>query len=297
MLLGTLLALCSSSGCTIFGPARTDNDLVALRQLTLRGAEAMQRGDAGEAERCFTDAIAQHPQDERCHVLLAELRKRQGRMEESTEHLAKAVELSGEDPRLLVQLGGQYYELGAYDAAMDCVSRALRRDASSATAWLLYARLLLRQEEYPRAIIAYHRSLQIDANQPDAALELADVYLREGRIERCLSTLDSRACSMGETAASGRTDYLRGLAYAQIDRHADAVASLAEAERKGVREPELYYQLAISHHQMGSPASARLALTEFRRLAPGDRRFHELAQAIEAPKERVASLPNREGGS
>jgi Tfp pilus assembly protein PilF len=289
LLILVIASLCS--GCALCRTSRSEQDLVAVRQLALRGSEAMQRGDAVEAERCFEDAIARYPQDERCHALLAELRKKQGRSEESTAHLERAVRLSGDDPRLLVELGAGLLEQGQDDSALDCVRRALRQDASSADAWTLYARALRRKQNNSEAIVAFHRSLQIEPHQSRVALELAEVYLGEGRLERCLSTLDSRACSSAEAVAHGDADYLRGLALARMDRHLDATSALADAERKGIRTPELYFQLAQSHHLNGSPASARLALAEAQKMAPRDERFTRLEAAIEAPN--VAAQPKR----
>lgn len=278
------------SGCALCRWSRSDQNLGVARQLSLRGAEAMQRGNADEAERCFLDAIAKHPQDERCHVLLAELRRKQGRSAESTEHLERAVALSGDDPHLLVELGEQLFEQDARGEAMRCVRKALRQDASSANGWLLYARLLKYDNNGPESIIAYHRALQIDPHQRAAAIELAEVYLQEGRLERCLSTLDSKAFGASESTTSGEPEFLRGLALARMERHSDASIALAEAERKGIHSPELYFQLAQSHHFSGSPASARLALAEARRLAPQDERFAQLAAAIDLP---VAQGSNR----
>lgn len=276
-----------TSGCTLCRWTKSQEDLGVARQLTLRGAEAMQRGNAMEAERCFLDAIERHPQDERCHVLLAELRKRQGREIESTEHLQRAVAISGDDPNLLVTLGEQLFEQDSQDAAMRCVRKALRNDATSSAAWVLYARLLKQQQDGPDAIVAYHRALQIDPNQRSVAIELAQTYLEEGRLERCLSTLDSKALSVAESGGNGEPEYLRGLALARMERHADATLALADAERKGIRTPEVYYQLARSHHLSGYPASARLALAEAQKLAPYDNRVAELAAALDEPAQRM----------
>jgi tetratricopeptide (TPR) repeat protein len=266
-----------------------------VRQLALRGAEAMQRGNSVEAERCFHEAIKRQPQDERCHALLAELRHKQGRSQESTEHLERAVRLSGDNPQLLVELGEQLLAQGSREAALDCAARALQQDASSSAAWILKARLLRQQQNSPASIVAYHRALQIDPNHRDAAIELAEVYLREGRLERCLSTLDSRALATTEAMASGEPEFLRGMAYARMERHADATLALAEAERKGVRSPELYYQLAASHHHTGSPGSARLALAEARKMAPQDERFARLEAAIDGTVSKIATRPRRQG--
>ncbi len=285
--------LCAGSGCKICRWNRNEQDLVAVRQLALRGAEAMQRGNADEAERCFQDAITKHPQDERCYVLLAELRRKQGRSVESTENLEKAVSLSGGDPHLLVELGEQFYEQDELAAAMECVRKALRQDATSSPAWVLHARLLREERKGAESIVAYHRALQIDPNQYSVAMELAEVYLQEGRLERCLSTLDSRACVTADAVFSGEPEYLRGLAFARMERHGDATTALAEAERKGIRSPELYFQLARSHHLSGSPASARLALGEAQKLSPEDGRFAQLAAAIDAPERSVATRPRK----
>lgn len=290
-----IFALALTQGCTLCRWTKSQENLGAARQLTLRGAEAMQRGNALEAERCFLDAIARHPQDERSHVLLAELRKQQGRDLESTEHLERAVALSGDDPGLLVLLGEQFFEREEYEDALQCARKALRNDASSSRAWVLYARLLKERKRGPEAIVAYHRALQIEPHQRDVAFELAQTYLAEGRLERCLSTLDSKAFSTAGSSGNGEPQYLRGIALAQMERHADATVALAEAERQGIRTPEIYYQLARSHHLSGAPSSARLAFAEARKLAPRDARLAELAAALEAsprsPPEQVATRP------
>lgn len=288
-----LAILLAGQGCKICRWSRNEQDQIAVRQLALRGAEAMQRGNADEAERCFQDAITKHPQDERCYVLLAELRKKQGRSVESTENLEKAISLSGGDPHLLVELGEQRFEQDELAEAMECVRKALRQDATSSRAWVLHARLLREAHQGPEAIVAYHRALQIDPNQYAVTLELAEVYLQEGRLERCLSTLDSRACNATEALESGEPEYLRGIAFARMKRHADATTALAEAERKGIRSPELYFLLAQSHHLSGSPASARLALAEAQKLSPEDERFAQLAAAIDTPRSSLATKPRQ----
>lgn len=287
-----LMPLCLfvvTTGCAFCRSTRSEQDLVAVRQLALRGDEAMQRGNAEEAERCFQEAIKRQPQDERCHALLAELRRRQGRETESTEHLERAVQLSGGNPQLLVDLGEQLFAQGDHPAALDCAHRALRQDAASTKAWVLQARLLRATNRGGDAIIAYHRALQLDSTQRDAAIELAEVYLHEGRIERCLSTLDSRALTTAESTIRGEPEFLRGMAYARLDRHSDATTALAEAERKGIRTPALYFQLAESHYRTGSAASARLALAEARKMAPSDDRMARLEAAIEGPATSVAA--------
>lgn len=255
-----VFALVMMGGCACFRKDGHDASIVAARQMSLKGIDSLQRGRWDDAETMFAQALRENPADERAHRLYAEVMWQQGRSATAIRHMKESVRLSGGDPNILVQLGEMHLGAGEADAAWDCATEAIEANNRLAAAWALRGDIYRRQNKWELALESYHRALDQQPHFPHVQLAAAEVYRAQDRPRRALSTLDSLVSQYRPQDIPQDVLYQQGLAYKELGRFQDAVASLTKASQQGEPHEDLLFHLAEAQHLSGNSANARLVI-------------------------------------
>jgi Flp pilus assembly protein TadD len=97
------------------------------------GLEYFNRGEYGNAERYFTEAVEKAPRDATAWIGLAATYDRIRRFDLSDRAYRSAIKLVGETTEILNNLGYSYMLRGQYEVARRYVMKAYARDPSNPT--------------------------------------------------------------------------------------------------------------------------------------------------------------------
>ena len=248
-------------GCRSLVQHKSNSQLVAARQLSLRGADAMQRSRQQDAEMLFSEALRNSPLDERAHWGYATTLWQRGDRQRAIEHMREAVRLSGRNPEYAVRLGEMSLDMGDRKAAREYALSVLSANRSHAEAWALLGDTHHSERDWPAALECYHRALLIRSDYSRVQLSVAEIYRHTGRPQRSLAALDR----MTDLHATASTDpevlLVRGMALADLDRGAEAAEALAMAsERMPSDRIDKQIQLVHAQHRIGELVPARMTL-------------------------------------
>jgi len=274
-----LLTAVACGGCRTLHHDPGEN-VIAARQMTLRGLDSLEEGQYEKAEKWFGKAVETNPVDERAHLQYGELLWRRGDKDSAIRHLEESVKLSGGDPVLQIRLGEMYLARGDTELAWEQAEKALQSNRQLACAWALKGDVHRQRGEFDHALADYHRSLSYKGYCPHVQLGLAAIYREQNRPRRALATLEV----MGEhySPDDGPVELLieQGLALKALGRYDRAVEVLTAATRRGNPSADLLYQLAEAQLAAGDKAGARLALVAALSQQPTHGPSQKLSQRI-----------------
>jgi tetratricopeptide (TPR) repeat protein len=255
----------SLSGCGILRNRTENKQLVHARQLSLRGADALQRARSQDAELLFSEAIKQSPMDERAHWGYATTLWNRGDQAKAIEHMREAIRLSGDNPQYLVQFGEMLLKVGNYADAEAAANAVLANNHKNPAAWALLGNVHQAKREWDDARNCYQRALLIQSDYPEVQLKLAEVYRTLGKPQRSLAVLD-RMVDLHNTASHDAEALLyRGLALADLNRTQEAAETLAKAsERLPAEDVQKQLQIVHAQHRIGELVAARITLGRVR---------------------------------
>lgn len=279
-----------SIGCASLVRNRDEN-IIKARQLSLRGSDAMQRGQWGDAEAALTGAVEICPMDERMRRQYAETLWNLGDRPAAITHMERAVRLSGGDPELLVRLGDMYLEQGDLDRAFEQAQRAIASNRQLAAAWALHGDVCQRRGLTDESLASYHRALSYSAHYPRVQLAIAAAYRQQGRYSRELATLRCLADGYPAGEVPSQVRFLEGLAQKQLGRHEAAIEAFLVAARDGQPSPELLYHLAESRMMSGDAANARIAVRAALAVAPNHAPSQRLLSQLDTLPRKLAVIP------
>lgn len=260
-----LALVLSLTGCGILRNRTENKQLVHARQLSLRGADALQRARPQDAELLFSEAIKHSPMDERAHWGYATTLWNRGDQPKAIEHMREAIRLSGDNPQYLVQFGEMLLTVGNYAEAESAASAVLANNHKNPAAWALRGNVHQAKREWDNARNCYQRALLIQSDYPEVQLKLAEVYRTLGKPQRSLAVLD-RMVDLHNTASHDAEALLyRGLALADLNRTQEAAETLAKAsERLPAEDVQKQIQIVHAQHRIGELVAARITLGRVR---------------------------------
>jgi tetratricopeptide (TPR) repeat protein len=253
--------LCSSLGCRSFVQAKSNSQLVAARELSRRGADAMQRSRPQDAEMLFSEALRNSTLDERAHWGFANSLWQRGEKQRAIEHMREALRLSGKNPEYAVRLGEMNLEVGNRGAARELALGVLSVNHKHAEAWALLGDTHQAERDWPAAEECYNRALLEKSDFPRVQLSIAEIYLRTGRPRGTLRILDRMADLHATSSNDPDVLLMRGVTLADLGREAAAAEALAMAsERMPSDRIEKQIQLVTAQHRIGELVPARITL-------------------------------------
>ncbi len=288
LLVALLLPAVATAGCASLPRPRGDENLISARQLSLRGADALQRGQWTEAQSLFSQAVALSPRDERMRSQYAETLWNLGHRESAIEHLELAARLSGENPEVMVRLGEMYLEQGDTSGAAEQAERAIAADRQRASAWALRGDVLRRFGMADESLASYHRALSYQPHYPRVQLAIAEAYQEQARYRRVLATLRSLTEGYADGEIPDEVWFREGLANKALGRYPAANEAFLAIVRRGEAGPDVWFELAESRWLMGDVANARIAAESALALAPQHAPSRRLLEQLAGEPRSVA---------
>lgn len=286
-----LLPLAIAASCASLPRPGSDANLISARQLSLRGADAIQRGQWTEARVLLAEAVELSPTDERMRSQYAETLWTLGHREQAVEQLESAARLSGDNPDLQVRLGEMYLEQGALSRAAEQAERALATDRRRAGAWALRGDVLHQQGMAEASLACYHRALSYQPHYPRVQLAIAEAYRQQSRHRRVLATLRNLADGYSDGRVPDEVRFREGVANKALGRYSAANEAFLAIVREGEPWPDVWYELAESRWRMGDPANARIAAESALALAPHHDASLRLLEQLARQPRSVAMWP------
>lgn len=267
--MGILLCLLLAplgAGCATYRKSRDGTNVVAARQLTLRGLDSLQQNHWSVAETMFREAVEASPHDEEAHCHYAKTLWHRQAVSEALQHMSEAVRLSGGSPDRLVELGEMHLALGHVAEARQQAEQAVATDPQHAAAHALYGDVLRQQGSLQLALQQYHWSLDIDDAQPQVKIAVAEIYQQMDEPRRAIASLQSVAVEQISDAEAGKVLWLRGLAHKELGHSRDAIQCLADLHARQPDDARVLCQLAEAHFEAGEiPVARELAALAYRR--------------------------------
>jgi tetratricopeptide (TPR) repeat protein len=298
--MATIILASGTSGCATLSKRRVDDNVVAARQLAIRGMEAMQQQRFPEAETLFGESLQMCPLDERTRRHYAQMLWRRGAQEQAIGHMEEAVRLSGGSPEMLVELGDMYLARGELRLAEAQAEQALQASRQLAAAWVLKGDVLHRRGQLTEGLACYHRALAYREHYPRAQLAIAKIYREQANAGRCLATLRSLASGFPPDQIPADVLLQQALALKDLNRHGEALEYFAAARQAGGTSPELLYRQAETLLLAGDPQSARLTVHAGLDLATSQHSAPPVREQLELLERRLASAapgPSRDASA
>ncbi len=267
---------CLATGCRIPGYGPKAQSIIKSRQLSQRGAAAVDRQDWRGAEPLFSQAVAACPVDVEARRQYAETLWHRGAHEEAIAQLVEATKIAPEDARLVERLAEFRLLSGQIEDARRDVELAIDLDPKSGTAWMVRGRIMHEIGDNPQALADLHRALSYDPRNSQILHELAATYLAVGQPQRALANLEA----MRDLHAPGDEppELLLeiGQACAGVGRYDDAVENYQRALVHQPENSDIYYRLSEAELARGRTFEARQALDRAMAKNPTDPRYQEL---------------------
>lgn len=210
----------------------------------------------------------------------------------------------------LLKLAEFQYLLQRHDDALATLDRVVKVDAGEAEAFFMIGQVLAETGDTARAINAYVRATELDADLLDAYLSLgvlheglgnaiaeryfaaatavdrdnpvpyrmrADYYARQGRLPEAAAAYDE-AIALDPRLAEAF--FNSGLVLLDMDSLARAEGQFARAAAIRPGYPEAHYYLGVARELRGDPTGARAGYQQALNLRPDDPRAREALERL-----------------
>ncbi|HEX4312138.1 MAG TPA: tetratricopeptide repeat protein [Acidobacteriaceae bacterium] len=240
----------------------------------LRGIVEYQNNHMAEAEVAFGRAMTLDPSDLESTQMRGVALYRMGKPEEAIPLLEKAhaaEPIANADPDYV--LGLCYISAKRYDDARRALARQYAFPPDSAAAWLVTARILLRQELTAPAAAAAQQAVQLDPHMPLSHRLLGEIDLANGDVQGALGELEKEVKVNpldGETYDRMGDAYLRSGRYALAQQVLDR-ALLLEPNASGP-----YILLGKTLLEEKDPVTATMYLERAEKMDPSNSMTHML---------------------
>jgi len=251
------------TGCRSLSKQNAINaEVVSCRQQWQQGLDAAQRGAWDQAERLFNSAVQTCPSDEWARQYYADALWRKNSQTEALREMQKAVELSGQDPQLLVRLGEMLSARGNLTKAQECAVDALRSQPRLASARALLGDIAWARGHRAIALDHYCRALSLQPQYPRVQFATAKICFQQRKFQQALVYVQDLMDATPSSETPAETLRLEGEIYMAMGRFPDAASSFQLAIGQGVSEPQIFYDLAAAEFQSGEFAQAQRAIQE-----------------------------------
>lgn len=230
--------------------------LATCRELSQDGVAAMELGEWDRARMVLDEAVTTSPNDADARRHLSEALWQTYQRREAVVQMEAAVGLDPRHAPTIVRAGEMLLELGSVDRALEHAQQAIALDSTLAGGWALRGRVERHKGNSASALADLQQALRFAPHQTDILLQIAEVQYELGRPQRCLTMLHHLLDIYPPGEEPQQALWLEGLAYGAMNRHQDAIESLAAASSQGEPPANLLYQLARAEQSAGQTAAA-----------------------------------------
>jgi len=229
------------------------------------GRAYLESGQKDEAIAAYKKAIDVDPYFPGTHIELGRAYFSMGQNDKAVEELKRVTELEPDNVTGWNDLATAYAEMGRYDES----SAAYQKSIDLSPSWMAYSNLgyvHMAQKQYPQAIQALQKSVELGPNQELAVGNLADAYRYSGQKDKASATYDQaialafKALQVNPQDAEAMSDL--GLYYAQkgdFNRGTEFVKRARTVDNKDV---QLIIKQATVESVGDKPADAIKTLRE-----------------------------------
>jgi Tfp pilus assembly protein PilF len=278
LLFGLLLTL---TGCCSFGSRCNKQQVIAARELTSLGLNALHRGRPDEASRFLEQACEASPEDARIRRHLASSYVQNGRRELAIHELKQALDQSSSDPALHVELGKLYLEQGQPHAAREQAMLALQLNRQLADGWLLKGQSEKAANQLDLAIESLHRSAHYNPECRETRLQLAECWALKGEPLRALTAIEIHNASYADDQIPIHAVELTGQVLMDLKQYFRATEWLADAVRRNDATPETWILLSRAQWASGDPSAAQLTALSAQQAFPENSALPELLATMD----------------
>lgn len=243
-----------------YAPGLAETVLQRARVLQLEGAYAA-------AGRELVKLLNENPNDERIMMLLATIQWRSGNIFQAQEYLNRIVTLAPQNVRARKMLGQIELQQRNPSLALEMLEPLLEENSADSELLGLLAIADIQRGESNLALGRLRAAAELDSGNAQAAIQLAEGYVRTGQPEKAVEILADRPLSPREPYARERVLLA---AYRDLGREEEA---LAEADRllaaygENIRALELVARFYLSLEKFDE---ARTLLTRSLELVPNN---------------------------
>ena len=144
----------------------------------------------GEAAEMYQAILADDPQNFNVRLLLGGLYARMHDYEKARQVLEKLTEINPDSYAGFYYLAKLYQEMRLFDKAAEAFDKALSLNWSPMLAYEA-AELYEQVKRYPEAIAIYRRIIEEDGSDERARSFLANVYFRQGEVDKALKEMEN----------------------------------------------------------------------------------------------------------
>jgi len=109
--------------------------------------------------------------------------------------------------------------------------------------WYEFAKLYQKQEQYPDALRALWKTLELDPGKVDAQVRIGEVYIKQAKYTDAITWLNQ---ALAKNTESAHTWYLLGIAHLELGKYWDASQALHESVKINDDHFDAWVQLGIS---------------------------------------------------
>ncbi len=222
----------------------------------------MERFD--EAAKMYQAILVDDPQNFNVRLLLGGLYARMHDYEKARQVLEKLAEINPDSYAGYYYLAKLYQEMGLFDKAAESFDKALTLNWSPTLAYEA-AELYEQEKRYPEAIAIYHRLLEEDGSDERARGFLANVYFRQGEVDKAIKEMENLR-DISANPAKVELAICRILLDA--GRRLDAVMRLNAILKKDPHSDGARALLILAYYQQGDIAATKKLLKQVRPSSP-----------------------------
>jgi tetratricopeptide (TPR) repeat protein len=167
-----------------------------------RAQVLMSQSRHREAAAELRQALAEEPNDPQLHALLALCLAEVEALKEATAEARQAIHLGPDVPLAHYAHAKVLLDRNYLDDAQQAIRQAIRLDPHDADHWALAAAISLTRRDWPAALEAAERGLEIDAENVECTNLRAMALVKLGRKEQAGATIDAALAKNPENAVS-----------------------------------------------------------------------------------------------
>ena len=218
----------------------------------------------GEAAEMYQAILVDDPQNFNVRLLLGGLYARMHDYEQARQVLEKLTELNPDSYAGFYYLAKLYQEMRFFDKAASAFDKALTLDWSPMLAYEV-AELYEQGKHYPEAIAIYRRIIEEDPSDERARSFLANVYFRQGEVDKALKEMEN----LREVSANlAKVDLAISRILLDSGRRLDAVIRLNAILKKDPQSDAARALLILAYYQQGDLATTKKLLRQVRTASP-----------------------------
>lgn len=173
-------------------------------------------------------------------IFIAECYEKLERYEESITYYQQSLDVHPKNYDALTGIGICMLELERFTESKTYLDQAMELDSSASDVWVYLAEAYIGLDDTENALVAYLKSINIDYNQADTLMAIANIYLEKGEYNLALKFYRDAQIQDKDL------EYINlfiGVAYFKNGNILDAIPYLQTAVRENEQAAELFLEL------------------------------------------------------